>query len=181
MCILQHNLIRVETYMESKQRLIIVVERLQELQVDLDLIHQEQATLVNELVQLTSAVPDHTPSVPTGYSVGLQATTNIGYKEEDTASTTSQPLCTQSITTPVKNMQTQQLQVGDHIYIKNKISHSDRPNAKDRAGVITDIAHYPKQQVFLTTYSGVETSCSPLNLRRLSLEEKTRLRKQQDE
>ena len=161
--------------MESKQRLIIVVERLQELQADLDLIHQEQATLVNELVQLTSAVP------PTGYSVGSQATANIGYKEEDTASTTPQPLRTQSITTPVKNMQTQQLQVGDHIYIKNKISHSDRPNANDRAGVVTGIAHYPKQQVFLTTYSGVETWRSPLNLRRLSLEEKTWLRKQQDE
>ena len=126
--------------MDSKQRLIIVVERLQELQADLDLIHQEQATLVNEWVQLTSAVPDHTPSVPTGYSVGSQATANIGYKEEDTASTMPQPLHTQSITTPDKNTPTQQLQVGDHIYIKNKISHSE-----------------------------------------LSLEEKTRLQKQQDE
>ena len=51
----------------------------------------------------------------------------------------------------------------------------------DRAGVVTNIAHYPKQQVFLTTYSGVETWHSPLNLRRLSAEEKIRLRKQQDE
>ena len=167
--------------MESKQWLIIVVDRLQELQADLDLIHQEQATLVYELVQLTSTVPDHTPSVPTGYSMGSQATANIGYKKEDTASTTPQPLCTQSITTPVKNTPTQQLQVGDHIYIKNKISHSDRPNANDRAGVVTGIAHYPKQQVFLTTYSGVEMWRSPLNLCRLSLEEKARLRKQQDE
>ena len=88
---------------------------------------------------------------------------------------TPQPLCTQSTTTPVKNTQTQQLQVGDHIYIKNKISHSDRPNGNDRAGVVTGIAHYPKQQVFLSTYSGVETWRSPLNLRKLSLEEKTRL------
>ena len=167
--------------MESKQRLIIVVERLQELQADLDFIHQEQATLVNELVQLTSATPDHTPSVPTGHSVGLQATANIGYKEEETTSTTPQPLHTQSTATPVKNTQTQQLQVGDHIYIKNKISHSDRPNVNDRASVVTGIAHYPKQQVFLTTYSGVETWRSPLNIHRLSLEEKTRLRKQQDE
>ena len=167
--------------MESKQWLIIVVERLEELQADLDLLHQEQATLVNELVQLTSAVPNHTPSVPTGYSVGSQATASIGYKEEDTASTTPQLLHTQSTTTPVKNTQTQQLQVGDHIYIKNKISRSDRPNANDRAGVVTGIAHYPKQQVFLTTYSGVETWRSPINLRRLSSEEKTRLRKQQDE
>ena len=45
MCILQHNLIRVETYMESKKRLTIVVEQLEELQADLDLLHQEQATL----------------------------------------------------------------------------------------------------------------------------------------
>ena len=160
--------------MESKQQLIIVkVERLQELQSDLDRIHQEQATLVNELVQLTAVVPDYTPS--------LQATSNIKYTEEDTASTTPQPLHTQSITTPDKNTQTQQLQVGDQIYIKNKVSHSDRPNATDRAGVVTNIAHYPKQQVFLTTYSGVETWRSPLNLRRLSAEEKIRLRKQQDE
>ena len=55
-----------------------------------------------------------------------------------------QPLRIQSTTTPVKNTQTQQqLQVGDHIYIKNKISHSDRPNLADSAGVVTDIAHYP--------------------------------------
>ena len=168
--------------MESKQRLIIVkVERLQELQSDLDQIHQEQATLVNELVQLTAVVPDYTPSLPTGYRVGAQATSIIEYTEEDTASTTPQPLRTQSITTPDKNTQTQQLQVGDHIYIKNKVSHSDRPNATDRAGVITNIAHYPKQQVFLTTYSGVETWHSPLNLRRSSAEEKIHLRKQQDE
>ena len=168
--------------MESKQRLIIVkVERLQELQSDLDQIHQEQATLVNELVQLTAVVPDYTPSLPTGYSVGAQATSNIEYTEEDTASTTPQPLRTQTITTPDKNTQTQQLQVGDHIYIKNKVSHLDRPNATDRAGVVTNIAHYPKQQVFLTTYSGVEMWCSPLNLRRLSAEEKIHLRKQQDE
>ena len=93
-----------------------------------------------------------------------------------------QPLRIQSTTTPVKKTQTQQqLQVGDHIYIKNKISHSDRPNTTDRAGVVTDIAHYPKQQVFLATYSGVETWRSSLNLRQLSAEEKIRLRKQQDE
>ena len=167
--------------MDSKQPLTIVVERLEELQADLDLLHQEQTTLVNELAQLTSTVPEHTPSVPTGHSAGSQATASIGYKEEDTTSTTPQPLRIQSTTTPVKSTQTQQLQVGNHIYIKNKISHSDQPNANDRAGVVTGIAHHPKQQVFLTTYSGVETWRSPLNLCRLSLEEKTRLRKQQDE
>ena len=165
--------------MKSKQRLTIVkVERLQELQSDLDRIHQEQATLVNELVQLTSVVPDYTLSIPTRNCVASQVTSNIRYMEEDTTSTA----CIQSTNTQVKNTQTQQqLQVGDHIYIKNKISHSDQPNAADRAGVITDIAHHPKQQVFLTTYSGVETWCSQLNLRRISTEEKIRLRKQQDE
>ena len=72
--------------------------------------------------------------------------------------------------------------MGDHIYIKNKITHSDQPNAADRASVITDIAHHPKQQVFLTTYSGVETWRSLLNLCQLSTEAKIRLRKsQQDE
>ena len=119
------------------------------------------------------------PSPLTRNSVGSQVTPIIGYMEEDTTSTAPQPLRTQSTTTPIKN--TQQVQVGDHIYIKNKISHLDRPNAADRASVVTDIAHYPKQQVFLTTYSGVETWRSPLNLRHLSSEEKIRLRKQQDE
>ena len=171
--------------MESNQRLIIVkVEQLQELHSDLDRIHQEQATLVNELVQLTSAVPDYTPSIPTRNCVDSQVTSNIRYTEVDTTTTASKPRLPriQSTTIPFKNTPTpQQLQVGDHIYIKNKISHSDRPNAADRAGVITDIAHHPKQQVFLTTYAGVETWHSPLNLRRLSTEEMSRLRKQQDE
>ena len=169
--------------MDSNQRLIIVVERLQELQVDLDLLHQEQVTLVNELVQLTNAVPNHTPSLPTGHSTGSQAIANIEHTGEDATSMTPQPLQAQSTSaTPLKyNTPTQQLQVGDHIYIKNKISHSDRPNVSDRAGVVTSVAHYPKQQVFLTTYSGVETWRSPLNLRRLSSDKKTQLRKQQDE
>ena len=82
-CILQHNLIRVSPYMESNQRLIIVVERLQELQADLDFLHQEQVTLVNELAQLTNAIPDHTPSLPTGHSVESQATANIEHMGED--------------------------------------------------------------------------------------------------
>ena len=52
----------------------------------------------------------------------------------------------------------------------------------DRAGIITAIAQQPKQQVFFSTYTGVETWCSPLNIRHLSKEEKTRLQKsQQDE
>ena len=173
--------------MKSKQQLIIVkAERLQELQADLDRIHQEQATLLTELVQLISAVAAYTLSPQTNKCVDSQVDSNIGCTEKDTTSTdhkiTPRPPRTQSSTTPVKNTQAkQQLQVGDHIYIKNKISHSDRPSAADRAGIITDIAQQPKQQVFFTTYSGVETH-SPLNLRRLSMEEKIRLRKsQQDE
>ena len=138
---------------------------------------------MNELVQLTNGDPAHTPSLPTGHSAGSRATANIEHTEEDTTPTTPQPPWVQSTSdTPVKhNTPTQQLQVGDHIYIKNKISHSDRPDARDRAGVVTGIAHHPKKQVFLTTYSGVETWRSPLNLQRLSSDEKTQLRKQQDE
>ena len=106
------------------------VERLQELQVDLDRIHQEQSTLLNELVQLTCAVAAYTLSPPTKKCAGLQVDSKIGRTEENTASAdqihaTILPL-TQSVTTPVKNTQAkQQLQVGDHIYIKNKISHSN--------------------------------------------------------
>ena len=52
----------------------------------------------------------------------------------------------------------------------------------DRAGIITAIAQQPKQQVFITTYTGVETWRSRLNLCHLSKEEKTHLREsQQDE
>ena len=122
-------------------------------------------------------------SLPTGHSAGSQATANIEHTEEDATPTTPQPSRVQSTSyTPVNhNTSTQQLQVGDHIYIKNKISHSDRPNARDSAGIVTGIAHHPKKQVFLTTYLGVETWRSPLNLRRLSLDEKARLREQQDE
>ena len=163
------------------------MERLQELQVDLDQIHQEQSTLLNELEQLSSAVAAYTLSPPMKKCVGFQVNSNIRRMEENTASAdqihTTIPSLTQSITMPVKNTQAkQQLQVGDHIYIKNKISHSDQPRAADRAGIITAIAQQPKQQVFFTTYTGVETWRSPLNIRHLSKEEKTRLQKsQQDE
>ena len=174
--------------MESKQRLIIVkTERLLELQADLDRIHQEQATVLNELVQLTTAVTAYTLSPQANKCVDYQVDSNIGRMKEEAASTDHKiiprPSRTQSNTTPVNDTQAkQQLQVGDHIYIKNKISHSDQPSTADRAGIITDIAQQPKQQVFFTTYSGVEMWRSPLNLRRLSTEEKTRLRKsQQDE
>ena len=174
--------------MDTKQQLIVAkVELLQELQADLDRIHQEQATLLNEWVQLTSAVAAYTLSPPTNKCVDSQVDYNTGRTEENTASTDQihaiKPPLTQSNTTPVKNTQAkQQLQVGDHIYIKNKISHSDRPSVADRAGIITAKAQQPKQQVFFTTYTGVETWCSPLNIPCLSKEEKTRLRKsQQDE
>ena len=117
--------------MESKQRLIIVkTERLQDLQADLDRIHQEQATVLNELVQLTSTVPAYTLSLQMNECVDYQVDSNIGRTEEETASTDHKiipkPSRTQSNTTPVNNTQAkQQLQVGDHIYMKNKISHSD--------------------------------------------------------
>ena len=74
--------------MESKQRLIIVkTEQLQELQADLDRIHQEQATVLNELVQLTSAVAAYTLSPQTNECVDYQVDSNIGRTEEETAST----------------------------------------------------------------------------------------------
>ena len=69
--------------------------------------------------------PQSHPICPNGYSVGSQATASIGYKKEDTTLMAPQPLRTQSTTTPAKSTQSQQLQVGDHIYIKNNISHSD--------------------------------------------------------
>ena len=132
--------------MDTKQQLIAAkVERLQELQVDLDRIHQEQSTLLNDLAQLTSSLAAYTLSPPTKKCVGSQVDTNIG-RMEDNATSVDQfhptiPSPTRSITMPVKNTQTKiQLQVGDHIYIKNKISHSVRPSVADRAGIITAIA-----------------------------------------
>ena len=152
--------------MESKQRLSIVVERLQELQADLDFLHQEQVTLVNELVQLTKADPDHNPALSTEHRAGTLATANIKHTEEDTTPVTPQPSRVPSAPhSPVNyNTSMEQLRVGEHIYIKNKISHSDRPNARDRARIVTGLAHHPKKQVFVTTYSGVEMWRSPLNL-----------------
>ena len=113
--------------MESKQRLIIVVEQLQELQADLDFLHQEQVTLVNELVQLTNVDPDHTPALSTEHRVGSPATANIKHAEEDATPITPQPSRVQSAsyTSVNYNTSTEQLRVGEHIYIKNKISHSD--------------------------------------------------------
>ena len=91
--------------MESTQWLNIAkVERLQELQVDLDRIHQEQATLLNEVVQLTSAVAAYPLSPPTHKCTDSQVDSNIGRMDEDTALTdhaTIRPPLTQSNTTPV--------------------------------------------------------------------------------
>ena len=149
--------------MESKQRLIILTERLQELQADLDFLHQEQVILVNELVQLTNADPDHNPALSTEHCAGSLATANIKHTEEDATPVTPQPSRVPSASYSPVNYDTsmEQLRVGEHIYIKNKISHSDRPNARDRAGIVTGLAHHPKKQVFVTTYSGVETRGDP--------------------
>ena len=116
--------------------------------------------LLNAVLQLSSTVAAYTLSPPMNTCVGFQFDSNTGCTEDNTASADQihaiKPPLTQS--TPVKNTQAkQQLQVGDHIYIKNKISQSDRPSAADRAGIITAIAQQPKQQVFFTTYTGVET------------------------
>ena len=109
--------------MESKQRLIIVVERLQELQADLDFLHQEQVTLVNELVQLTNADPDHNPALSTEHCAGSLATANIKHTEEGTTPVTPQPsrVPSASYSSVNYNTSTEQLRVGEHIYIKNKI------------------------------------------------------------
>ena len=134
--------------MESKQRLIIVVERLQELQADLDLLHQEQVTLVNELVQLTNTDPDHNPALSTEHRVGSLATASINHTEEDATPVTPQPsrVPSASYSSVNYNTSTGQLRVGEHIYIKNKISHSDRPNARDRARIVIGLAHHPKNK-----------------------------------
>ena len=118
--------------MDTKQQLIAAkVERLQELQVDLEQIHQEQSTLLNNLAQQTSAVAAYTLSPPTKTCVDSQVDSNIGRTEDNVTSVeqihTTIPT-TRSITMPDRSTQTKpqtSLQVGDHIYIKNKISHSD--------------------------------------------------------
>ena len=168
--------------MDTKQQLIVTkVEQLQELQVDLDRIHQEQSTLLHELAQLTSAVAAYTLSPPTKKCVDPQVDPKIRCTEGNVTSLDSTHTLW-GITTPDRSTSTKphsSLQVGDHIYIKNKILHSDRPSAADRASFITAIAQQPKQQVFFTTYTGVETWRSPLNIRHLSKEERTQLRDSQ--
>lgn len=63
----------------------------------------------------------------------------------------------------------QPLQVGDHIYIKNKVTHSNYPSCEDRTAIITDIQGH---QVYLTTYTGVETWRSPYNIHKLTKQER---------
>ena len=99
--------------------------------MDLERILQEQSTLLHDLAQLTSAVAAYTLSPPSKTCVGSQVDSNIGHTEDKVTSVeqahTMIPT-TQSITMPDRSTQTKpqtSLQVGDHIYIKNKISHSD--------------------------------------------------------
>ena len=164
--------------MDTRQQLIVTkVEQLQELQVELDRVHQEQSTLLHELAQLTSAVEAYTLSPPTKGCADSQGDPKNGCTESNITSLDTMHI-SRGISTPDRCASTKphsSLQVGDHIYIKNKILHSNRPSVADRAGVITAIAQQPKQQVFLTTYTGVETWRSPLNIRHLTKEERARL------
>ena len=161
--------------MDTKQRLIVVkVERLQELQAELDRIHQEQSTLLHELAQLTSAVGAYTLSPPAEKCVDPQVDPKIGHTKSDipTLETTH---ISQGVNTPDRCVSTKphsSIQVGDHIYIKNKIAYSSQPSAADRAGIVTAVAHQPKQQVFFMTYTGVEMWRSPLNIRQQTKEER---------
>ena len=164
--------------MDKRQQLIVTkVERLQELQVELDRVHQEQSTLLHELTQLTSAVKAYTLSPPTKRCADPQGNPKNGCTDSNNTSSDTTHI-SRGISTPDRSASTKphaSLQVGDHIYIKNKISHSNQPSVADRAGVITVIAQQPKQQVFFMTYTGVEMWRSPLNIRHLTKEERARL------
>lgn len=69
-----------------------------------------------------------------------------------------------------KQHQTDTFKIGDHIYIKNKITHSANTQPKDRAAVITNISGH---KVSLRTYTGAETWRSPYNIRKLSTAEQS--------
>ena len=169
--------------MDTRQRLIVTkVERLQELQAELDRVHQEQSTLLHELEQLTSSVGSYTLSPPTEKCADQQVDPKIGHMESDIPIVEATH-SSRGVNTPDRCVSTKpspSLQVGDHIYIKNKIVYLSRPSVADRAGVITAIAHQPKQQVFFATYTGVETWRSPLNVRHLTKEESARIQQQHE-
>ena len=153
--------------MDTRQQLIATkLERLQELQVVLDKVHQEQSALLHELAQLTSDVGAYTLSSSTEKRMVPKVDPKIGHMESVTTSLDAAHI-SRGVNTPDRCASTKtypSLQVGDHIYIKNKIAYSNRPSVVDRAGVVTAIEHQPKQQVFFTTYTGVETWQSPLNI-----------------
>ena len=154
--------------MDTRQQLIVT---------KLDRVHQEQSTLLHELAQLTSDVGAYTLSPSTEKRMVPKVDPKIGHTESVTTSLDATHI-SQGVNTPDRCASTKpypSLQVGDHIYIKNKIAYSNRPSVADWAGVITAITHQPKQQVFFTTYTGVETWRSPLNIRRLTQEEKARI------
>ena len=168
--------------MDARQRLIVTkVERLHELQTEQDRIQQEQTTLLHELTQLTSVIGAYTLSPQSEKCADSQVDSKNGHTKSETPTLESTHIA-RGADTPDRCVSTKShpaLQVGDHIYIKNKIAYSSRPSISDRAGVITAIAHQPKQQVFFTTYTGVEMWRSPLNVRHLTKEERVRIQHSQ--
>ena len=137
--------------------------------------------MLHELAQLTTAIEGYTLSPPSEKCVNSQGDSKNGCTENNTPILASTHIA-RDINTPdrcVSSNPHPELQVGDHIYIKNKIVYSSRPSISDRAGVVTAIASQPKQQVFFTTYTGVETWRSPLNVRLLTKEERVRIQQSQ--
>lgn len=125
-----------------------ILNRLSELQTQHEEILQEQQSLLQQLTDLSLTTQHtHTPEV--------QRSANI------------QTPCKE--TTPIR--QGSKLHPGEHVYIKNKISHAFNGDLTPlhRAGIVTDVQAH---KIYLRTYSGVETWRSPNNLRRLTSKEK---------
>lgn len=68
---------------------------------------------------------------------------------------------------------TKQFHIGEHIYIKNKVTHGGLTSTpRDRTAIIT---HIDRHQVNFRTYTGVETWRSPYNIRHLTYREQQEL------
>lgn len=135
-----------------------IVNRLDELQQQQKVIISEQEALLQQLQQLSLATHNqHNPEVIS--STGEQATPPRSRTQET---------------------HTTAFRAGEHIYVKNKISHamSTDNTPLHRASVVTNIQQH---KVYTTAYSGVEIWRSPYNLQHLTEKEKQQLKPSQEE
>lgn len=182
-----------------QQQILQIITEIKQLSEQQAKIQEQQQQLIAALERVVneSSTNIHTPAEPEETYIPSQGADHNGYsgvistntKEEKKGNTNQHRYYTPSgkshnvkQTTPTiqdkqqikrdeikERKQSQEFKVGQHIYIKNKITHSDRkPTIQDRAAVIT---HIDCHQINFRTYTGVETWRSLYNIRILTPQE----------